>query len=95
MSRRRGVSRFPRLAVRLALALGLALTAAGCETLEKFNPFEQQKKPVPGTRTPVFPEGVPGVDYSTPLSQPSNSNAPLDSLPAAPPSGQPPQQQQH
>lgn len=74
--------------LRLALALGLALTAAGCETLENLNPFDQKKPPVPGTRKPVFPDGVPGVDYSSGLGQPSNANAPIDQLPAAPPSGQ-------
>ncbi|MFS8035405.1 hypothetical protein ACI7BZ_00315 [Xanthobacter sp. AM11] len=76
-------------ALRLALALALALAAAGCETLEKMNPFEEKEKALPGARQPVFPQGVPGVDYSTPLSQPSNANAPIDQLPAPPPSGQP------
>lgn len=75
-------------AVRLALALGLALAASGCETLDKLNPFDQPKKPLSGTRQQVFPEGVPGVDYSRPMSQPSNANAPIDQLPAPPPSGQ-------
>ncbi|MEP9352940.1 hypothetical protein ABLE93_04990 [Xanthobacter sp. KR7-65] len=74
--------------VRLALAFGLALTAAGCETLDKLNPFDQPKKPLAGNRQPVFPTGVPGVDYSTPLSQPSNANAPVDQLPPPPQSGQ-------
>jgi hypothetical protein len=83
--------RFVTRSLRLALALGLALTAAGCETLENLNPFDQKKPPVPGTRTPVFPNGVPGVDYSTGLGQPSNANAPIDNLPATPPKGQPQQ----
>lgn len=74
--------------IRLALAASLALTAAGCETLDKFNPFDQAKKPLAGNRQPVFPTGVPGVDYGTPLSQPSNANAPIDQLPPPPQSGQ-------
>lgn len=61
----------------LVLALGLAFGLAGCETLEKINPFGDNKKPLPGDRQPVFPQGVPGVTYSGPVAQPSNSNIPL------------------
>lgn len=68
--------RVPRLAV--ALALGLAFGTAGCETLDQFNPFDQKKTPLPGSRQQVFPEGVPGVDYSASPTQPSNANAPVD-----------------
>ncbi|MFG1360807.1 hypothetical protein [Xanthobacter pseudotagetidis] len=79
--------------VRLALAAGLALSVSGCESMEKFNPFVEKERPLPGTRQKVFPEGVPGVDYSAAPSQPSNSNAVLDRLPdpSAKP-GQPGQQ---
>lgn len=80
--------------LKLALGLCLALAAAGCDTLDKLNPFDQPKKPLSGTRSPVFPEGVPGVDYSSKLGQPSNSNVSLDQLPPPPPSGQQQQQQQ-
>lgn len=72
----------PRL-LRLAFAAGLALTATGCETLDKFNPFVEKEKVLPGARQKVFPEGVPGVDYSAAPSQPSNSNAAIDRLPDA------------
>ncbi len=72
--------------LRLALVLGLALAATGCETLEKFNPFEEKEKPLPGERHAVFPTGVPGVDYSTGPGQPTNANAPID-LPAPSASG--------
>lgn len=72
--------------LRIALALGLALAATGCETLDKFNPFEEKKNPLPGERHQVFPQGVPGVDYSTGLGQPTNANAPID-LPAPSASG--------
>ncbi|MFG1301076.1 hypothetical protein V5F49_14885 [Xanthobacter sp. V3C-3] len=79
--------------VKLALGLALALAAAGCDTLDKLNPFDQPKKPLAGTRSPVFPQGVPGVDYGTPLSQPSNANVPLDQLPQQQQGAKPQQQQ--
>jgi len=75
-----------RLAGVLGLALTLPLIATGCETLEKFNPFEEKEKKLPGDRHAVFPEGVPGVDYSHGLGQPSNANAPID-LPNPPAGG--------
>lgn len=64
---------FARIALLLA-PLSLALSA--CETLENLNPFDEQskKRPLAGDRRSVFPEGVPGVQYSAPPTQPSNSN---------------------
>lgn len=53
--------------------LGLTLAAAGCETLDSLNPFNEREKPLPGARAPVFPEGVPGIDYNQPPPQPANS----------------------
>ncbi len=53
-----------RRTLLLVPVLGLALAAAGCETLESLNPFAEREKPLPGARSPVFPEGVPGVDYN-------------------------------
>ncbi len=73
--------------LRGALVLGLVLGLAGCESLDSFNPFGENKKPLPGTRQQVFPEGVPGVDYTARPSQPSNANAPVDALPAQRPAG--------
>lgn len=64
--------------LRLVLALGLAAGLAGCETFDKINPFGEKETPLPGSRQPVFPNGVPGVTYSQPLGQPTNSNIPLD-----------------
>lgn len=81
-----GQSRRLLWSLRVAVGLSLALAAAGCESLEKLNPFEEKEKPLPGARQPVFPQGVPGVDYSSGLGQPSNANAPID-LPNPPPSG--------
>jgi outer membrane biosynthesis protein TonB len=56
-----------------ALLSGLAL--AGCDTLGGFDPLDKlqeldimgtSKKPLPGERRPVFPEGVPGVPQGVP-----------------------------
>jgi hypothetical protein len=59
-----------------ALALGLGFALSGCETTEMvdkvqesiqdFNPFGSAKKPLPGQRRAVFPEGVPGVQQGVP-----------------------------
>lgn len=71
--------------LRLSLALGCALVLGGCETLEKINPFGEKETPLTGDRRPVFPEGVPGVSYSAPVTQPSNANiaVPAGGVPAA------------
>lgn len=70
--------RFPsasrlRRALLLVPVLGLTLATAGCETLDSLNPFNEREKPLPGARAPVFPEGVPGIDYNQPPPQPANS----------------------
>jgi hypothetical protein len=62
-------------AALFALTLGVAL--GGCETLDKLNPFEEKQTPLPGVRKPLFPEGVPGVDFGAPPPQPTNSNIPI------------------
>ena len=62
---------------RIALLLApLSLVLSACETLENLNPFDEQskKKPLAGDRRSVFPQGVPGVQYNAPPTQPSNSN---------------------
>ncbi len=62
---------------RAALLLApLSLALSACETLENMNPFDDAGKKVPlsGERRQVFPGGVPGVQYSAPPTQPSNSN---------------------
>lgn len=73
---RKDTSSFPsrlRRALLLVPVLGLTLAAAGCETLDALNPFAEREKPLPGPRQPVFPEGVPGIDYNQPPPQPANS----------------------
>jgi hypothetical protein len=57
--------------------LSLAFALAACETLDKLNPFDEKQTPLPGVRKPLFPEGVPGVDFGAPPPQPSNSNIPI------------------
>jgi hypothetical protein len=61
------------------VALPLAFALAGCETMDKYNPFAEKETPLPGDRRPLFPEGVPGVDFGAPPPQPSNSNIPIPS----------------
>lgn len=63
---------------RVALTVAfLSLVLAGCESssniLDKvqdsvsdFNPFGTGKKPLPGQRKALFPEGVPGVQQGVP-----------------------------
>lgn len=84
-SRQRSLSRI----ALIAAALGLALTAAGCETLDALNPFGEREKKLPGTRAQVFPEGVPGVDYNAPPPQPASpggyDSAPTPESPGASP----------
>lgn len=75
--------RAARRVLLVATALSLAFATAGCETLDKMNPFQEKEKKLPGTRTPVFPEGVPGVDYNAAPPQPANSAADYGA-PAAP-----------
>lgn len=62
-----------RRAMLMLPLLGLALATAGCETLDKMNPFGEREKKLPGARQAVFPEGVPGVDYNAEPPQPANS----------------------
>jgi len=77
-------ARSPLRLLRLALvALPLAAALAGCETLEKLNPFEEKKTPLAGDRKSVFSSGVPGVEYNAPPQQPSNSNVQLPPVSAS------------
>ncbi|MGQ3671934.1 hypothetical protein ACT6QG_06005 [Xanthobacter sp. TB0136] len=72
---------------RLGLALGLALSISACSSTDGFNFFGEREKKLSGERRPVFPNGVPGVDYSAPRAQPTNTNASLDNLPPPTASG--------
>jgi hypothetical protein len=64
--------RLPRM-VAVALVMALALPLADCTDFSKFDPtdlmdglFADQKKPLPGDRKPLFPEGTPGVQQGVP-----------------------------
>jgi hypothetical protein len=82
-----------RLLLRATLlAVPLALTVAGCESMEKYNPFAERQTPLPGVRKPLFPEGVPGVEFGAAPPQPTNSNIPISQAIATP--EQPPEQAQ-
>jgi hypothetical protein len=55
--------------VLLAALVALAPALAGCENMD-FDKLDflglSQKKPLPGVRKPLFPEGVPGVSQGIP-----------------------------
>jgi len=64
----------PSFLLRCALvALPLAMTACA-----DFDLFDEKKTPLAGERKPIFPSGVPGVNYNAPPLQPTNSNIPID-----------------
>jgi hypothetical protein len=82
-----------RLLLRAALVVApLALALSACETMEKLNPFAEKQTPLPGVRKPLFPEGVPGVEFGAAPPQPTNSNIPISPAIATP--EQPPAQAQ-
>ena len=76
------------VARNLLLAAALSLAVAGCEggldILDKLDFLSSQKKPVPGERRPVFPAGIPGIEYNAPPAQPANANVPLSMAPQTP-----------
>ncbi|MSP45687.1 MAG: hypothetical protein EXQ83_07445 [Xanthobacteraceae bacterium] len=54
-----------RRIVLIACLLASGLTLGGCETFDATEWFNS-KKPLPGDRKAVFPEGVPGVPQGVP-----------------------------
>jgi hypothetical protein len=81
-----------RLLKAALIVAPLAFAVSGCETMEKLNPFAEKQTPLPGVRKPLFPEGVPGVEFGAAPPQPSNSNIPISPAIANP--EQPPEQAQ-
>jgi hypothetical protein len=63
--------RFRRLLVPALVALPLTFALAGCEA------FGEKETKLQGDRRPLFPEGVPGVQFGAPPPQPTNSNVPI------------------
>lgn len=92
-SSQRVTGRSVRRAALMMAALSLAFATAGCGSMDidKLNPFAEKEKKLPGARTAVFPEGVPGVDYNAAPQQPANSGYDYSTPAAASPSaaGQP------
>jgi hypothetical protein len=87
--------RFPRPFVA-AIALALAGTVAGCTSFDPSDmlDFLDTKKPIPGQRRDVFPEGVPGIDPGIPKEYLQGQNTDPNAAPGVPgnptPNGQPP-----
>jgi hypothetical protein len=93
--------------VILLAMLPLAASLSGCGTfwdgansisdkfsdaMHDFNPFGTAKKPLPGERRPVFPEGVPGVQQGIPpdLMRHNPQTAEVEQPPGAGPTAGPP-----
>jgi len=68
-----------------ALALSFALSACDTsDTLDKLQdmiPFGENKKPLPGDRKEVFPQGVPGVPQGVPPDLVKGNQPPPDATP--------------
>jgi hypothetical protein len=79
------------------MLLAAAGVLSGCGgAMNSFDPtdmlsFLDQKKPLPGTRHPVFPEGVPGVEQGVPkeLYKGTQQNDLAATAPAAAPESAP------
>jgi outer membrane biosynthesis protein TonB len=66
------------------LATSLCLVLSGCESFDPSNLLPDTKKPLPGERRLVFPEGVPGVTQGVPPELMRGSQQ-QDALAATPP----------
>jgi hypothetical protein len=73
-----------------AAALVFAFAVAGCDSINGFDPLDKlseldimgtSKKPLPGERRPVFPEGVPGVPQGVPPELVKGYQAPVEEPP--------------
>lgn len=78
--------RFVGVALTAVLCIGLA----GCENFDPALLFPDTKKPLPGERRLVFPEGVPGVVQGVPPELMRGANQQQDAQAAA--NAPPPQQ---
>jgi hypothetical protein len=74
-------------AILTAAALATSFALVGCETndmMDKFQdmiPFGDNKKPLPGERKEVFPQGVPGVAQGVPPDMIKGNQPPPDAVP--------------
>jgi hypothetical protein len=55
------------------------------DVLSEFNPFGTSKKPLPGERRAVFPEGVPGVQQGVPPELVRGNRQAMEAPPEPPP----------
>ena len=70
-----------------AATLALSFALVGCETADVVDkltdliPFGDNKKPLPGERKEVFPQGVPGVPQGVPPDMIKGNQPPPDATP--------------
>jgi hypothetical protein len=67
----------------IASVLALGLTLSGCESFELPVDWFNNKKPLPGERRSVFPEGVPGVPQGVPAELQQGYQPPSEPPPQA------------
>ncbi len=67
--------------IGLTLALGLALGGCAGFGLDSFDGLFNSKKPLPGDRKAVFPDGVPGVPQGVPPELVSGYQPPAEPEP--------------
>jgi hypothetical protein len=82
-----------------AAALAGVLVLGGCSTFDPVDMFQDwdllnSKKPLPGERRAVFPEGVPGVPQGVPPEMRKGYQAPVDPPPPVIEAKQPKQKAQ-
>src|SRR5207248_10863788 len=89
--------RRPQRLIATAVLIALSGALAGCGSTGNFDPsdlldFLDTKKKLPGDRTPVFPEGVPGLEQGVPRDmykgaqqQPDPNSAAVAAAPVEPP----------
>ena len=71
-----------------AATLALSFALVGCETADVVDkltdliPFGDNKKPLPGERKEVFPQGVPGVPQGVPSDMIKGNQPPPDATPS-------------
>jgi len=73
-----------------AAALAVSFALVGCDTADTLDkltdmiPFGDSKKPLPGERREVFPQGVPGVPQGVPSDLVKGNQPPPDATPPPP-----------
>jgi hypothetical protein len=81
----------PHKLVLATILVAVGIGVSGCETsdavdkvqnaMQDFNPFGTAKKPLPGERKALFPEGVPGVEQGVPTELMRGSSRSPDAVP--------------